>query len=185
MVCKDLTGFLKMRLVFGIMVFLSFSEGLIASPVSGYTLGSGDVISIRVYGEPDLSLEAQLSDVGSISYPFLGELSFSGKTASELETIITKGLKGDYLVDPKVTVSIRKYRNFYINGEVKRPGGLQFEPGLTIRKAVSLAGGFTERAAKRNIFVISDNDPGHKPKRVGLNETIMPGDIITVEESFF
>ncbi len=152
---------------------------------SSYVLGPGDVIRILVYDEPDLSFELQLSDSGTISYPFLGELRFVGLTADRLESRIILGLKGDYLVDPRVAVSILRYRDFFINGEVNRPGGVSFQPGLTVRKAISLAGGFTERASKRNIFLISDSDPDKTPKKVALDFPVKPGDIITVEQSFF
>ncbi len=54
-----------------------------------------------------------------------------------------------------------------------------------MRKAVSLAGGFKERASQEKIFVIREDDPSQTPKRVDLNVAVNPGDIITVEESFF
>lgn len=154
--------------------------------LSEYTLGSGDVIRISVFGEETLTIErVQLSDAGTLSYPFLGELQLLGLTVGELQDKITKGLKGDYLIDPKVSVTILEYRYFYINGEVKKPGGFPFQPGLNIHKAVSLAEGFTERASKRNIFIISDNDPSQTRRRVDLNSPVKPGDSITVEQSFF
>ncbi len=116
---------------------------------------------IHVYGEDDLSFDALLiGQNGRISYPFLGELTVTGKTASQLQAEITAGLKPDYLVDPRVSVSVVKYRPFFVNGEVKNPGGVDFQPGLTLRKAISLAGGFTERANKKEALVISDSDPG-------------------------
>jgi len=153
--------------------------------LSEYALGSGDKIRIHVYGEDDLGVETLLSDAGTLAYPFLGELRVLGLTAGELQQKITEGLLGDYLIDPKVSVTIIEYRKFYINGEVKVPGGFSFTPGLTIRKAVSLAQGFTERAAKGNIFVISDTDSTQTARRVDQNESVRPGDIITVEQSFF
>jgi polysaccharide export outer membrane protein len=45
-----------------------------------------------------------------------------------------------------VTIAIEEYRNFYVNGMVEKPGGYPFAPGLTVRKAISIAGGFKERA---------------------------------------
>lgn len=152
---------------------------------SEYVLGSGDLVRIQVYGEPDLTVETQLSDTGVIAYPFLGEIKLLGMTVGELQKRITSGLLGDYLIDPKVTVSILQYRQFYVNGEVTRPGGFTFQPGLTVRKAISLAGGFTERASKREIYVITEADISQQPKKVTLNSTIKPGDIITIEQSFF
>ena len=154
--------------------------------ISNYRLGSGDVISIQVLGEEDLKREKiRLSDAATISYPILGEIKLFGKTVAELEGLIRDGLKGRYLVNPQVTVTINEYRSFYVNGQVARPGGYQFIPGLTVRKAVSLAGGFTERASKEKIFVIRDDDRSQAAKRVSQDEMVNPGDIITVEESFF
>jgi len=153
---------------------------------SSYRLGSGDVISIQVLGEEDLKRERiRLTDAATISYPILGEIRLLGKTQSELETLITSGLKGRYLVNPQVTVTINEYRNFFIIGQVEKPGGYPFIPGLTVRKAISLAGGFKERASKEKIFVIRDDDRSQTPKRVDQNAVVNPGDIITVEESFF
>lgn len=167
-------------------LFFSFAtRSQAADGLSGYTLGSGDKIRIQVYGEDDLTIEAQLSDAGTLSYPFLGELKLLGLTVGQLQTKIIEGLKGDYLIDPKVTITILEYRQFYVNGEVKKPGGFPFQPGLTVSKAVSLAEGFTERASKANIFIISDGDTTHTPRRVTLTSPVKPGDIITIEQSFF
>lgn len=157
-----------------------------AAPLSNYRLGAGDVITVQVLGEEDLRRERiRLSDAATISYPILGEIRLAGKTVAELEHLIRDGLKGRYLVNPQVTVTINEYRNFFINGQVERPGGYPFIPGLNVRKAVSLAGGFRERASKEKIYVIREDDPNHSPKRVDLNAQVNPGDIITVEESFF
>jgi polysaccharide export outer membrane protein len=82
-------------------------------------------------------------------------------------------------------VSIIEYRNFYVNGEVENSGGFPFKPGLNVRKAISLAGGFTDRASKRNIFIVHDDDDGKTPNRVTLNSSVKPGDSITIEQSFF
>jgi polysaccharide biosynthesis/export protein VpsN len=154
--------------------------------LSRYRLGSGDVISISVLGEDDLKRDrVRLTDAGTIQFPVLGEIRVKGMTIGELEQRIIAGLKGRYLLDPKVTVGIDEYRPFFINGEVYRPGGYPFVPGLTVLKAVSLAGGFKERASKSKIYVIRDDDATHKRERVELNAPVFPGDILTIEESFF
>ncbi len=78
--------------------------------LSSYRLGSGDLISIQVLGEDDLRRErVRLSDAGTISFPVLGELQVTGITVGELESNITKGLKGRYLQNPVVTVTIHEY----------------------------------------------------------------------------
>lgn len=152
----------------------------------GYTLNAGDSVRIHVYGEEDLSFDQLLiGQNGRISFPFLGELTVSGKTASQLQAELIAGLKPDYLVDPRISVSVVKYRPFFVNGEVRNPGGVDFQPGLTLRKAISLAGGFTERANKKRALVISDGDPARKEQEVGLDYNVQPGDIITVQDTFF
>lgn len=158
----------------------------LAQELSTYKLGAGDTISIRVLGEDDLRRERiRLSDAGTISFPVLGEIRVKGLTVGALEEQITRGLKGRYLLNPQVTVSIDEYRSFFVNGLVEKPGGYPFAPGMTVRKAISIAGGFKERASREKINVIRDDDPKQSPRKVDLNTPLQPGDILTVEESFF
>jgi len=156
----------------------------IANEDPSYQLGSGDMIRIQVYGEPDLALETRIADTGTISYPFLGQVQVTGRTLGQLQNDIANGLKGDYLLDPKVIITVVDYRQFYINGEVKKPGGFPFKPGLTVHKAISLAGGLTERASTGKISIISETDPNKKVQAT-LNTRVRPGDIITIDQSFF
>lgn len=156
-----------------------------SSNLSDYKLGAGDLIEILVYGEEDLTLETRVSAEGVISYPFLGELRLSGLSVKSVETLIEAGLKGRYLINPRVTVSVLEYRQFYVNGEVEEPGGFPFVPGLTVQKAVSLAGGFTDRASRRKIYIIHEGQDEMQPRQVELSSPVNPGDIITVHESFF
>jgi polysaccharide export outer membrane protein len=150
-----------------------------------YRLNTGDKLRIQVYGEDDLSLETRVSDNGEISYPFLGILKVVGMSPGQLAEHIAGKLRGDYLVNPKVSIDIIEYRPFFVNGEVAAPGGFQFQPGITVRKAISLAGGFKERADKDKVFIIREGRPNDKPAPASLDDKVMPGDIITVEESFF
>lgn len=155
--------------------------------LSRYRLASGDVISIYVLGEDDLKREkVRLTDAGTIQYAVLGEIRIKGLTAGELEQKITSGLiEKRYLLTPKVSVNIDEYRPFFINGEVSRPGGYPYVPGLNVLKAVSIAGGFKDRASKRNMFVVRDGATNEQRQRVELDTVIYPGDVLTIEESFF
>jgi len=149
-----------------------------------YKLGAGDKIAIEVYGEKDLSVTVIIDTSGSIDYPYLGEINVVGLTPAEIKQKIYTGLKGPYLISPKVMVSIAAFRQFYIKGEVKRPGGYPFRPGLTVDKAVALAGGFTERAAKQSIM-LSNNSDLSQAYRVEPDDHIAPDDILNIEQSFF
>ena len=171
--------------VFLVLFFVFISLGAQAQSSTDYRLGSGDTIKVTVFGQQDLSIETMLNDSGKIDYPFLGQLQASGQTLAEFQQQIYKGLKGDYLINPNVSVSIIEYRPFFIDGEVKSPGGYPFQPGLTISKAVALAGGFTERASLAKIYIIRSNDPEQKTVNVSANTPLQPGDIITVKQSYF
>ena len=162
------------------------AQANISTELSSYKLGVGDVITAQVVGEDELKREkVRLSDAGTLSFPYLGEIRVRGMTVGELEDYITKGLKGRYLLNPQVTVTIHEYRNFFVNGQVDKPGGYPFTPGLTVRKAISIAGGFKERASKEKINVIREEDTKGNSQRINLDAPVRPGDIITVEESFF
>jgi len=172
--------------LFLLSFFTLFANNAVANSNSEYQLSSGDVISITVFGEPDLSLETiKLNETGSFSYPFIGEINAQGLSASALQDKITKTLSGDYLVNPKITVSILEYRQFYISGEVKNPDGYPFQPGLTVRRALALAGGLTERASERRMTVIRETDPAKQPRQVTMEDLVMPGDTITIDQGFF
>lgn len=158
----------------------------VASLLSTYKLAAGDVITIRVFGEDDLSREKiRLSDAGTIPYPVLGEVRARSLTIGEIEKSITAGLNGRYLVNPRVSITIEEYRPFYINGMVERPGGYPFQPGLTVLKASSLAGGFKERASFSKISIIREGDPTNRPQKAEINSPVNPGDTVFIEESFF
>lgn len=172
--------------LFFVMVISGVGQAQDETPLEGYRLGAGDVISIQVFGEPDLSLSnVRLSDSASIAYPLLRRVQAKGKTLLELEQTLTDRLGDGYLVKPRVTVSVSEYRQFFINGEVSRPGGYDFQPGLTVRRAISLAGGLTDRASTNKMFITSEDASDDAETAVELDDSILPGDILTIEESFF
>lgn len=153
---------------------------------SDYRVDTGDRVSVVVYQEPDLSVTGvRVKANGTISYPLLGDLYVSGLTSQEVHDLVKARLLDGYLKKPHVTVSIDSYRLYFIKGEVKRPGGYTFVDGLTVAKAVALAGGYSERASQSKISLVRESDPENPIEPVGPNTSIGPGDIITVGESFF
>lgn len=149
---------------------------------AGYRLGSGDEIEILVYGEDDLTVRTRLGDSGVISYPFLGNLTLKGLSVAEAEQKVRDGLRDGYLLNPTVSINILEYRPFFVNGEVNRPGAIPYQPGITLRKAIAMAGGFTERANRSGGEVLRGEA---KSRSITLDEQIRPGDIVTIKQSFF
>lgn len=171
-----------------VMLALSPSLGTVAwaqTSDDNYRLSVGDTVTTFVLGEPDLNLELTVDGEGNVILPLIGELHVLGLTEKEVEKNLTERLADGYLVNPRVSVYITAYQKIFIEGEVNTPGAFPYRPGLTVRQAIALAGGFTDLAAKNRIYIISSNDAEGKRRRVALNEPVAPGDIIIIDESFF
>ena len=156
-----------------------------AATENTYILGAGDQIKILIYDEPDLTVELTINDDGYINFPFIGAVSVTGRTTTQVQKLIHDGLAGDYLLNPSVQVDVVSYRPFYIHGEVNSPGAYSYQPGMTVDQAVALAGGLTPRASKNKIFIKKLVDQKIINQKVALTSEISAGDTITIAQSFF
>ena len=182
------TLLIKLFFPFTLLAILFFSGLATAQDdASEYRLDQGDRISILVFDEPDLTLEAEVGANGIINYSYLGDIQIAGRTTQELEQTLTERLKDGFLVNPSVNVSIVEYRPFYINGEVRSPGSYPYEPGLTVEKAIALAGGLTDRASTRKMYVLRNDESqaSSKQQKQRMSSKLFPGDILTIREGFF
>lgn len=149
-----------------------------------YRLGTGDKISINVYGEDDMSMQLKVGKSGIVNFSYIGEVQLTGRTPREIETEIEDRLRGDYVLNPMVTVSLEAFRLFYISGEVKRPNGYEYQPRMTVEQAVAMAGGFTDRADQSGINVRTGANL-QLVEDVELTYPVNPGDTVIIEQSFF
>lgn len=138
-------------------VAVAFSAGAqqTATATQDYRIGSGDILEIVTWKEPDFSRPDILVRMdGKISFPLLNDIQAAGRTPTELKTAIEAGLK-DFVAVPHVTVSVRVpgSQRFYVLGEVVNTGEYPLVKNLTVLQAFALAGGFTEWASKREIIV--------------------------------
>ena len=150
-----------------------------------YKLGSGDVIKITVFKQEELSGEYTINGAGQIALPLIGDVNTKDLTVKQVEEAIANKLKPDYLLNPRVNVQVLNYRPFYILGEVKAPKSYPYVDGMTYLNAVAIAGGFTYRAKEDHVMVIRMNDSKKNEIRLNMDEKVMPGDVIHVEERFF
>lgn len=150
-----------------------------------YSLAPGDTVYVRVYGEDDLTMRLAVPGNGTVSYAFVGDFELSGKTVNQLEQEIYQRLLGDYLVAPQVSISIAEFRDFFIQGAVAKTGGIPWQPGLTVRTAITLAGGLKERASKSKWYLVPDGGSEGDRRKVSEDDPVSPGDTLIVEESFF
>lgn len=120
-----------------------------------YRLAVGDVLEISVVGMPDLHQRVPVQLDGSIIYPHIQQLEVAGKTLTEAQKAIQDALSSQLLrqrladgreimvgVAPgDVTATIAEYRPVYVSGDVARPGEQVYRPLMTVRQAISVAGG--------------------------------------------
>lgn len=116
-----------------------------ADPVRDYVIAAGDVLRITVYQSPDLTLEARVSEAGTISYPLLGAVRLSGLSVGQAEATLTKGLRdGNFLKQPQVSLLVMQVRGNQVSvlGQVNRPGRYPLDmAGMRLSEVLAQAGG--------------------------------------------
>jgi len=171
-----------------------------APAATEYRIKASDLLDINVYRETDLCVKVRVGQTGNVNFPLLGSVAIAGLTASEAQDKLTKLLGKDYLVDPRVTVTVESSssQRVIIFGQVKTPGTYDIpstEP-LTVLQLVARAGGFTEIAATDKVTVIRGEGAKQKKFTVNINAIIKggdknkdvalePGDLVSVPETMF
>jgi polysaccharide export outer membrane protein len=135
-----------------------------------YLLGPGDAIRIQVFQNPDLTVEARVSEAGVISFPLLGALRIGGLSPTNVEKLIAQRLRdGKYLQNPQVTVNVTTFRSQQVSvlGNVTRPGRYPLETtGMRLSEVLSLAGGVAATGADDVVLVTTRNG---KPLRLEID----------------
>lgn len=167
------------------------SSAVPATQSKSYKIGPTDVLDINVWKQPNLSLSVPVRPDGKISLPLLGDVQAAGLTPMELGNSIQEMLK-KYVSNPQVTVIVTAVNSqrVYVLGQVNRPGPVQLYPNMTVLQALSAAGGFTQFAKRKRVYIL--RRVGTKEQRYGFNykaalrgdpdqtTVLRPGDTIIV-----
>lgn len=126
-----------------------------ASIDPNYVIAPQDTLDISVWKQPDLTRTVPVRPDGKISLPLLDDVQAGGLTPTQLKAEITEKLK-KYFTDPQVTVIVTAITSLrvYILGEVTRAGAYPLLPGMRLLQALSGAGGFTQYANPKNIYLL-------------------------------
>ena len=124
-----------------------------------YVIGPQDVLDISVWKEPELTRPVPVRPDGKISMPLLNDVQAAGRTPLQLAADITAGLK-KFVTDPQVTVIVTTINSqrVFILGEVTRAGAYPLLPNMTVLQALSSAGGFTQYANLKKIYLLRVED---------------------------
>jgi polysaccharide export outer membrane protein len=123
------------------VVFLAQSTAISAS--ADYRIHRGDVLEISVLGAPELHRRIMIDDNGKIYFPLAGELEVAGLSLSQLRQQLHDRLAANHTFhNPDVTVDVAEYRPVYVTDGVAKPGAYPYRPGMTVRDAIAIAGGY-------------------------------------------
>jgi polysaccharide export outer membrane protein len=156
-----------------------------------YVIGASDVLTVTVWKEPTLSGSILVRPDGMISLPLLGDVQASGLTPLQLADQIATKLK-KFIQDPNVSVVISQIHSkvIYLLGEVGKKGPIEMTPGMTLLEAIASAGGVTDYANTKKIYILRDEAGKHQKIPVHYKEALKgdstldlvlkPGDTIVV-----
>lgn len=189
-----LSYFLRARIFFAaglIFVVYAIVGGIVLAETGStgakgeYLLKPGDELTVTVLDEKELSGKYTINTDGEIVMPLIGKVAAKGLTIKQLEERITHALQPDYLINARVSIQVLNFPPYYIMGEVATPKSYPYVSGMTYLNAVAIAGGFTYRAVKDYVYVIRANDPKKEEQKISVDEPVMPGDVIRVDERYF
>lgn len=151
-----------LRLVF-LLILTSSAYGaekeiLAGDAATSYVLRPNDVIRLIVYQEPDLSMQVRILKTGEASFPLIGSVRVGGLGVTEAASRIRDLYAKDYLVDPKLTLSVDEYATEFISvvGSFKSTGQIPMpvSGNLDLASAVATAGGLAEDADVSSIQLV-------------------------------
>lgn len=165
----------KLLFLFSLAIFFIFTPFICAE---NYIIGEGDVLSIYVYENDDLSKTVRVNADNSIRVPLLGEVDIKGltvpKIASKLESLFADG----YLINPQVDVFIKEFKSktAIILGQIKSPGQYELRGEISLLEFVSKAGGLTVDAGNSATIKRADSKKNKTNKiTIDLDKLIREG----------
>ncbi len=152
---------------------------------TGYRIGAGDRLTIRVAGEADLTNDYLVDGSGNISMPYIKTTYVGGMSAPEVEKLVATRLRNGFLRNPSVSVQVTTLRPFFILGEVNTAGSFPYQPGMTVQNAIAIAGGYSPRAHQGPVLITRKNVEGTETHKAPVTTQVYPGDVIYVRERWF
>ncbi len=149
-----------------------------ATAAPEYRLGSGDVVRINVYQNPDLTLETRITEAGIVSYPLLGAIRLGGQSVTAAEKQIADGLRnGNFVKQPQVTIVVLQVRGNQASvlGQVNRPGRYPIEVAdMRLTDLLAMAGGAAANGADMVVVTGTRNGAPFRTE-VDLPTVFAPG----------
>jgi polysaccharide export outer membrane protein len=125
------------------------------STADAYVIGAGDLLSVRVYNQENLSTHARVRSDGRIAMPLVGEVEVRGKSPAALSRELEIKLK-EFMVSPTVTITVEETQptSVTVIGQVAHPGIYTVDSTSGVLQALAVAGGFNDYASRGSIYVV-------------------------------
>jgi polysaccharide export outer membrane protein len=133
-------------------------QQIVSDSQADFSLGKGDILSISVYDEPDLSLDSvPVRPDGKISFPLIGDIEVAGRTVEDVRGDISEKLLR-YLLQPRVAVVVTEFRSieYTVYGEVTEPGVYPLTTEVSITEAIAKAGGLAKGSFRSSSVELAD-----------------------------
>lgn len=150
-----------------------------------YIMTPGDQLQIYVLGHPDISSTRANTDSaytvrpdGKLNFPLVGEIDINGLTVYEFTQLLTKELS-EYIINPKITVNVAKLgtTRVFVMGEVRNQGMYELSKSHRVMDALGAAGGFTQKAAKKDIYLVRNlGREGENVQKLNILNYMRKGD---------
>jgi protein involved in polysaccharide export with SLBB domain len=133
-------------------------DEVMSNTLAGFILSPGDEIDVQVFREPEFSGKFILDEDGQFRHPLMGMIAVAGMSLADAENMITGLLDADFLVNPRVIVTLTKTvkSQIVILGEVKNPGiyPVPVNEKTTLLQVIALSGGFTGMASPDRVKIV-------------------------------
>lgn len=122
--------------------------------IGDYVISAGDQISVRVFGQDNLTGNYVVSPTGAVTFPLVGYVQAGGETTAQVQDRLQKGLR-PYVKNPLVTVTVagRDSYQVFFSGELARPGAVTMQSRTTMLQGIALAGGLSRYASGRIVLL--------------------------------
>src|SRR6185503_9023829 len=166
------------------------SPGLDVQGIKSYLLGPGDVLDIRVFGQPDLSSTAQVDSDGNLSsLPFLETpIKAKCRTEKDIQKDITAAY-AKFINNPQVSVRIAERNSRQpatVFGAVRQPTRVEMKRKVRLNELMAVSGGFTERASGTIQILHTEPlmcpEPGEEELAKPIDGTKIPLQIVKIAE---
>jgi polysaccharide export outer membrane protein len=159
-----------------------------------FRIQAADILTIRVWKNPELSVEAPVLPDGTLSVPLAGAIPAAGLTTEELEDVLAAKYE-EYIAAPAVSVTVAQVNSQRVSvvGEVIRQGWVNLYTDTRVVEALSTAGGFTPFANRRKVKIIRrlegreidytfNYEAFVRGDAPGTNVRLQPGDTVIVSD---